>query len=264
VRKKITLDEVADGLDEDDVMSSVATPPRPILTRAAPAGRRARRGRPLALGALGVAAMFVVVALGVPRPTLDGIWRAPAANGATTPAPEPAPAAAPTPAATVAAAVATERRDRPSYRWFLDADEADEGMTLPPVAGAAAPAVQRVSLPASREPRPAGARAQMSDADVRAWLARVETAWEAKDLTALRRYGAVATEAEAHALATWLARQDGYRVSIDLDSIRTHGRFGEVVFYRADFNGAGRMLLTARESYTLEKLANGSVTVRGR
>jgi len=52
--------------------------------------------------------------------------------------------------------------------------------------------------------------------------------------------------------------------AIDLDSFRTHGRFGEVVFYRADFDGEGRMLLTARESYELEKQSNGSVTVRGR
>jgi hypothetical protein len=264
VRKRIRLDEVSEALDDLDDIPSPAMARRPLVTRAAKTARRPRRVRPLALGALGVAATLGVV-LGVPRPAWEEMRNAAVAtwNAAVVVLEELTAIELPTAPAVPEPVPSGERWAGRSYRWFVGADEANAGFTLPLIAGAAASTAD-TRLSGQPDSPPAADGLQISDADVHAWLGRVESAWEAKNMTALRGYGVVATDVEAHALAPWLAKQDGYRVSIDVDSIQTHGRFAELVFYRADFDGEGRMLLTARESYTLEKRADGSVTVRGR
>ena len=102
----------------------------------------------------------------------------------------------------------------------------------------------------------------MTDVNVRDWLGRLAGAWERRDVSTLRLYGVVTSDAEASALRKRLAHADGGRVMIGNETIRLQGRFARVAVNRTELDRHGRVLASQRESYELEKQPNGFIGLR--
>jgi hypothetical protein len=104
----------------------------------------------------------------------------------------------------------------------------------------------------------------MSDADVRDWLGRLASAWQRRDLPALRLLGVVGGGVDAGGDRDHLPPRDGYQVSFANEVIRTDGRYASVAFDRAMRDGRGRIVSTGRDAYALEKQPSGLVALRAR
>ena len=161
--------------------------------------------------------------------------------------------------------------DPVTYTWMLDGRKVSHRpgwrFVAPLVATAATHTVEvRVSDSAGLQaPRLAWrieVSPRMSDVNVRDWLARLAGAWERKDVSTLRLYGIVTTDAEADALRKRLAHSDGSRVSIANETIRTQGKYATVAFDHTELDRRGRVVSSRRESYELEKQPNGFIGLR--
>ena len=161
--------------------------------------------------------------------------------------------------------------DPVTYAWFLDGrkvgGQPSWRFVAPLVATAAAHTVEvRVSDGDGAKAPPVTWHVEvtprMTETNVRDWLGRLAGAWERKDVSTLRIYGIVTTDAEADALRKQLARSDAYRVSIANDAIRTHGNHATVAFDRTEVDKRGRVVSSRRESYELEKQPNGFIGLR--
>lgn len=105
---------------------------------------------------------------------------------------------------------------------------------------------------------------RMTEANVREWLARLATAWERKDVAALRLYGIVTNDDQADEVRRWVSRHAGYHVAFREETIRAQGQYASVAVDRVDLDGAGRTISSRRESYELEKRASGFIVLRAR
>jgi hypothetical protein len=99
---------------------------------------------------------------------------------------------------------------------------------------------------------------------VRDWLARLGTAFERNDITTLRLYGMVRTNAEAESMRARLAGYKGARVAIGNELIKLNGRFATAGVDLAWIAKGGKILAAERRTYELEKQAGGLVALRGR
>jgi serine/threonine protein kinase len=99
-----------------------------------------------------------------------------------------------------------------------------------------------------------------TEAGVREWLRNLASAWEAKDMKALRALGIGDTDVEAEAIRTRLARQTG-RVSIAKLEIFIGRMYARVAFNLVTSNGRGKRVARS-ETYQLERLPNGSIVRR--
>jgi len=158
-----------------------------------------------------------------------------------------------------------------TYAWFLDGRRVSQRPSwrfVPPPAsvGSTHTVEARVSDGVGqRAPRltwRVEVSPRMTEVNVRDWLGRLAGAWERKDVATLRIYGIVTTDAEASALRKRLAEADRYRVSIANESIRTQGKYATVAFDRTELDARGRTIASRRESYELEKQANGFIGLR--
>ena len=158
-----------------------------------------------------------------------------------------------------------------SYAWFLDGRRVSQRPSwrfVAPLAGLAtshtveARASDGGGLQAPRLTWHVEVTPRMTDVNVRDWLGRLAGAWERRDVSTLRLYGVVTSDAEASALRKRLAHADGGRVMIGNETIRPQGRFATVAFDRTELDRHGRVLASQRESYELEKQPNGFIGLR--
>ena len=161
--------------------------------------------------------------------------------------------------------------DRLHYTWFLDGHgvsrKASWRFVAPPAATATAHtvAVQVIDgtgLAAPRVTWTVAVSPLISGTDVRDWLDRLAAAWERKDLTTLRLYGVVASDAEAGAVKREFACAGKVRVSVGNEAIRTEGEYATVKFDLASFDRSGTLVSLRHEWFDLEKRADGFVAVR--
>ena len=161
--------------------------------------------------------------------------------------------------------------DPVTYAWFLDGRRVSQrpGWRFVPPLAATAPAhtvevrvTDRSGLQAPHLAWRVEVSARLSDVSVRDWLGRLAGAWERKDVSTLRLYGIVTTDAEADALRKRLAHSDGSRVSISNETIRTRGRYATVAFDLTELDRRGKVVSSRRESYELEKQPSGFVGLR--
>ncbi len=158
-----------------------------------------------------------------------------------------------------------------SYAWFLDGRRVSQRPSwrfVAPLAGLAtshtveARASDGGGLQAPRLTWHVEVTPRMTDVNVRDWLGRLAGAWERRDVSTLRLYGVVTSDAEASALRKRLAHADGGRVMIGNETIRLQGRFARVAVNRTELDRHGRVLASQRESYELEKQPNGFIGLR--
>ena len=158
-----------------------------------------------------------------------------------------------------------------SYAWFLDGRRVSQRPSwrfVAPLAGLAtshtveARASDGGGLQAPRLTWHVEVTPRMTDVNVRDWLGRLAGAWERRDVSTLRLYGVVTSDAEASALRKRLAYADGGRVMIGNETIRLQGRFARVAVNRTELDRHGRVLASQRESYELEKQPNGFIGLR--
>src|SRR5438552_5759905 len=158
-----------------------------------------------------------------------------------------------------------------SYAWFLDGRRVSQRPSwrfVAPLAGLAtshtveARASDGGGLQAPRLTWHVEVTPRMTDVNVRDWLGRLAGAWERRDVSTLRLYGVVTSDAEANALRKRLAHADGGRVMIGNETIRLQGRFARVAVNRTELDRHGRVLASQRESYELEKQPNGFIGLR--
>ena len=161
--------------------------------------------------------------------------------------------------------------DGVSYAWFLDGRRVSQRPSwrfVAPLAGLAtshtveARASDGGGLQAPRLTWHVEVTPRMTDVNVRDWLGRLAGAWERRDVSTLRLYGVVTSDAEASALRKRLAHADGGRVMIGNETIRLQGRFARVAVNRTELDRHGRVLASQRESYELEKQPNGFIGLR--
>jgi hypothetical protein len=112
------------------------------------------------------------------------------------------------------------------------------------------------------KPAPSKARpgSRLTEAGVREWLRHLASAWEAKDLEALRALGIGDTDAEAEAVRTRLARQAGH-VSIAKLQIFVGREYARVAFNLVASDSRGKRVAKS-EAYQLERLPDGSIVRR--
>ena len=158
-----------------------------------------------------------------------------------------------------------------SYAWFLDGRRVSQRPSwrfVAPLAGLAtshtveARASDGGGLQAPRLTWHVEVTPRMTDVNVRDWLGRLAGAWERRDVSTLRLYGVVTSDAEASALRKRLVHADGGRVMIGNETIRLQGRFARVAVNRTELDRHGRVLASQRESYELEKQPNGFIGLR--
>jgi hypothetical protein len=172
-----------------------------------------------------------------------------------------------------ATAVDADPDDAVGYEWFLNGKRVSRRQTWRFVAARAlASRVQSVELQVSdttgrKAPRlswEVQVVTPMTEDNVRDWLARLETAFERSDITTLRLYGLVRTNAEAEAMRARLAGYKGARVAIGNELIKLNGRFASAGVDLAWIAKGGKILAAERRTYELEKQAGGLVALRGR
>jgi hypothetical protein len=163
--------------------------------------------------------------------------------------------------------------DAVAYEWFFDGRKVSERQSWRFVATRAVAArVHRVELQVSdntglRAPRlswDVQVVTPMTEDNVRDWLARLGTAFERNDITTLRLYGMVRTDAEAEAMRARLAPFQGARVAIGNELIKLNGRLASVGIDMAWLGNGGKILAAGRQTYELEKQPGGLVTLRTR
>jgi serine/threonine-protein kinase len=146
----------------------------------------------------------------------------------------------------------------PSWRFVAPAGTAGAAHTVGvQVADAAGVKAPRVSWKVDVTPR-------MSAVNVHEWLGRFSAALERKDLATLRLYGIATSPEAAAALRKRFPLFGPYRVAVANETIRTDGRFATVAFDLVERDRHGQERASHRESYELEKHANGFVALRAR
>jgi hypothetical protein len=116
------------------------------------------------------------------------------------------------------------------------------------------------AAPTKAAPSNATTGSRPTEADVRKWLRNLASAWEAKDMEALRALGIGDTDVEAEAIRTRLARQTGH-VSIAKLEIFIGRMYARVAFHLVTSNSRGKRVAKS-ETYQLERLPNGSIVRR--
>jgi hypothetical protein len=172
-----------------------------------------------------------------------------------------------------ATAVDADADDAVGYEWFFDGRKVSERQSWRFVATrAVASRVHRVELQVSdstglRAPRlswDVQVVTPMTEENVRDWLTRLGTAFERNDITTLRLYGMVRTDAEAESMRARLAAYTGARVAIGNELIKLDGRFASVGIDMAWLGKGGKILAAGRQTYELEKQPGGLVALRTR
>ena len=161
--------------------------------------------------------------------------------------------------------------DRLAYRWLVDGREAGRQARFRFVAPEPIDATHTIEAEVMDQARAKAAPARWTVAvmpklrpvEATDWVERLRAAWERKDVDTLRLYGIVAGDAEANETRRRLRRYEVYRVQFTDVSAKVDGPYATVSFTRTD-SAEGKTVTTARETYELEKHANGSVTLRGR
>ena len=128
--------------------------------------------------------------------------------------------------------------------------------TTLPVAPPPAPAV----VPAGTE-SPAPPPAQVTEADVREWLGRVERAYEARNPRAIVDLGAV-KPSQLPSLDREIQRYRTLDVDIANPEISLEGEHAVVSFQRTDRDETGRALTLPRQTFRLVRGASGIVAER--
>jgi len=170
---------------------------------------------------------------------------------------------------------ATDRNtdDRLAYTWFLDGRRVSQKPSWRFVAPLAATGATHsvevqvrdaAGLAAPRVAWNVDVAPRMSEFDVREWLGRLVSARERKDVAMLRLYGVVTSDVAAQAAKKDLARLGDVRSTIANESIHITGRYATVSFDRTEVDRRGTVVASARESYELEKRADGFVALRSR
>jgi serine/threonine-protein kinase len=172
-----------------------------------------------------------------------------------------------------ARAVDADPDDAVGYEWFLNGKKVSQRPSWRFVAKPALSArVQRVELQVSDTTGRKAPRLSwevqivtpMTEDNVRDWLARLGSAFERNDVTTLRLYGIVRTNAEAESMRARLAGYKGARVAIGNELIKLSGRFATAGVDLAWIAKGGKILAAERRTYELEKQAGGLVALRGR
>jgi Protein kinase domain len=172
-----------------------------------------------------------------------------------------------------ATAVDADSDDAVAYEWLFDGRKVSGHQSWRFVATrAVASRVHRVELRVSdstglRAPRlswDVQVVTPMTEDNVRDWLARLGTAFERNDITTLRLYGMVRTDAQAEAMRARLAAYKGARVAIGNELIKLNGRFASAGVDMAWLGKGGKILAAGRQTYEIEKQPGGLVTLRTR
>jgi len=172
-----------------------------------------------------------------------------------------------------ATAVDADADDAVGYEWFFDGRKVSERQSWRFVASRAVAArVHHIELQVSdstglKAPRlswDVQVVTPMTEENVRDWLARLGTAFERNDITTLRLYGMVRTDAEAESMRARLAAYKGARVAIGNELIKLNGHFANVGIDMAWLGKGGTILAAGRQTYELEKQAGGLVALRTR
>jgi len=161
--------------------------------------------------------------------------------------------------------------DRLAYRWLVDGREVGRQARFRFVAPEPIDATHTIEAEVTDQARAKAAPARwtvevtpkLRPVEATDWVERLRAAWERKDISTLRLYGVVAGDADANDTRRRLARYEAYRVQFTDVSARVDGPYATVSYTRTDSAG-GKTVATARETYELEKHANGSVSLRGR
>jgi hypothetical protein len=172
-----------------------------------------------------------------------------------------------------ATAVDADPEDAVGYEWFLNGKRVSQRQTWRFVATRAlASRVQNVELQVSdttgrKAPRLAWEVqivTPMTEENVRDWLAQLGTAFERNDITTLRLFGMVRTNAEAESMRARLASYSGARVAIGNELIKVKGSVATAGVDLAWIAKGGKILAAERRTYELEKQPGGLVALRGR
>lgn len=107
----------------------------------------------------------------------------------------------------------------------------------------------------------APADAALSEQDVRDWLLRLETAWEAKDVAALQDLGVVRPGFEGR-LTQALAPYKELQVVFSNEAIFIDGPSASLSFDRMDTDEYRQRLQHPRQTFQLERTVDGDVTAR--
>jgi type IV secretory pathway protease TraF len=100
----------------------------------------------------------------------------------------------------------------------------------------------------------------ISRAEAEGWIDRLRSAWERKDVNALREMGEVPSGQEA-ALAKALGAYKAYHVDITVASVVIEGNRAQVTFDRTDSDETGRKLSHPRRTVHLERGPGGGLVV---
>ncbi|MFI5042147.1 MAG: hypothetical protein ACHQNA_09920, partial [Acidimicrobiales bacterium] len=118
--------------------------------------------------------------------------------------------------------------------------------------------IATAKVTATTLPAPSG---QITDSDVREWLAQYRSGYERKDVASLVAIGAVAPES-AKRLEDILGGYQKLHLAITNETITADGTQMVLSFDRADTDETGKTQVVPRQTYRLEKGPRGTITAR--